>query len=215
MTKLVEFSQDHEPPRAESGDFAEWWPIEQVIPYDRNPRRNTAAVGPVAESIREFGWQQPLVVDERDVLIVGHTRLLAARSLGLTVVPVRVARGLTKAQVKAYRLADNRTGENAEWDRVLLALEFNDLRLGDFDVALTAFTEQEVEGILGDTDTEGLALDGDPDAATVPQTFLKWGGERIPITDAERDALDARLVEWKARSGALLGFATFLTTPDA
>src|SRR5690606_321781 len=96
-------------------------PIERVIPYARNPRNNKAAVAKVAASIREFGWRQPIVVDSNMVVIVGHTRLLAAQQLGLENVPVHIAEGLTEAQVKAYRLADNRTHEEAEWDSELLA----------------------------------------------------------------------------------------------
>lgn len=91
-------------------------PIESVIPYARNPRKNDDAVTAVAASIREFGWRQPIVVDEQMVVVAGHTRLLAARRLGLRTVPVHVARGLSPAQVRAYRLMDNRSHQNAEWD---------------------------------------------------------------------------------------------------
>jgi hypothetical protein len=115
--------------------------IDDVLPYARNPRRNDGAVAKVAASIREFGWRQPIVVDETMTVIAGHTRLLAARQLGQTEVPVHVAAGLTPAQVKAYRLADNRTGEEAEWDAELLVLEFGELVAADFDIGLTGFDE--------------------------------------------------------------------------
>ena len=82
-------------------------PITTIRPYDRNPRRNDQAVDAVAASIREFGFRQPIVVDEEGVIIVGHTRYKAALKLGLDKVPVHVATGLTPAQIKAYRLADN------------------------------------------------------------------------------------------------------------
>src|SRR5829696_1256395 len=113
--------------------------IERVVPYARNPRKNEAAVAKVAASIREFGFRQPIVVDRERVIIVGHTRLMAARVLGLATVPVHVAEGLTPAQVKAYRLADNRTHEEAEWDEELLSLELGELRDLDFDLGLTGF----------------------------------------------------------------------------
>ena len=91
-------------------------PVEKLIPYARNPRRNERAIATVAASLKEFGWRQPIVVDERMVILAGHTRLEAARQLGLTEVPVHIARGLTPAQARAYRLMDNRASENAEWD---------------------------------------------------------------------------------------------------
>jgi len=82
-------------------------PISSIRPYENNPRINADAVDAVAASIREFGFRQPIVVDEEGVIIVGHTRYLAALKLGLEVVPVHVAVGLTPAQAKAYRIADN------------------------------------------------------------------------------------------------------------
>lgn len=90
--------------------------IDEIKPYENNPRNNDAAVEAVANSIKEFGWQQPIVVDKDMVIIVGHTRYRAARSLGLSIVPVIKATNLSDEQVKAYRLADNQTGELADWD---------------------------------------------------------------------------------------------------
>src|SRR5260370_8078653 len=84
-------------------------PIASTRPYENNPRLNDAAVDAVATSIREFGFRQPIVIDESDVIVVGHTRYKAALKLGLETVPVHVAKGLTAAQAKAYRLADNQT----------------------------------------------------------------------------------------------------------
>ena len=103
-------------------------PLERLIPYARNPRKNTAAVATVAASLKEFGWRQPIVVDEEMVILAGHTRLEAARQLGLATAPVHIARGLTPAQARAYRLMDNRASENAEWDEALLGLELGDLQ---------------------------------------------------------------------------------------
>ena len=107
----------------------EQWPIERVIPYARNARTITpAAVDKVAASIQEFGWRQPIVVDAQRVIIAGHTRLLAARKLNLTEVPVHVADNLTPAQVKAYRLMDNRSHDETSWDFELLGPELLDLQ---------------------------------------------------------------------------------------
>lgn len=140
-------------------------PIERLIPYARNPRNNTAAIDAVKASIAEFGFRQPIVVDEKMVVIVGHTRLEAAKALGLATVPVHVAEGLTPAQARAYRLMDNRSHENAEWNDELLKLEFGDLKLDGFDLDLTGFDTDQLSQLLADAPTEGMTDEDDvPDA---------------------------------------------------
>lgn len=124
----------------------EWRPIGEVRPYEGNPRKMTeAAVRKVAALIEKFGWRQPIVVDEAGVIVVGHRRLKAAQLLGREAVPVHVAVGLTPEEVKAYRLADNRVSEDAEWDAEALGAEL--LALGDagFDLELTAFDAAELD----------------------------------------------------------------------
>ena len=96
--------------------------IDDIKPYENNPRDNDDAVDSVANSIKEFGWQQPIVVDKDMVIIVGHTRYKAAKKLGMDKVPVVVASKLTPEQVKAYRLADNKVGELADWDYIKLII---------------------------------------------------------------------------------------------
>jgi ParB-like chromosome segregation protein Spo0J len=118
--------------------------ISKVIPYARNPRNNVDAVAGVAASLKEYGWQQPIVVDSEMVVVVGHTRLLAAQQLGFEMVPVHIASDLSPQQIKAYRLADNRVGENATWDNELLKIEFDDLESDGFDLDLTGFTADEI-----------------------------------------------------------------------
>lgn len=113
--------------------------IEKVKPYDKNPRKNKAAVDYVANSIKEFGFQQPIVVDKDMVVIEGHTRLKAAKKLKLKEVPVVIADNLTEEQVKAYRLADNKTAEKAEWDFDLLTDELLSLQELDFDMEQFGF----------------------------------------------------------------------------
>jgi ParB-like chromosome segregation protein Spo0J len=139
-----------------------WVDITKLKPYEKNPRQNKIAVGLVANSIKEFGWQQPIVVDPEMVVIVGHTRLLAAEKLGLEKVPVLIAEKLTPAQIKAYRIADNRTGAEADWDSELLRLELEDLQLEEYDLGLTGFNEQELEKALHFEITQ-LAPDADPE----------------------------------------------------
>jgi len=144
------------------------WTIDRLVPYARNPRKNDAAVDKVAASIKEFGFRQPIVVDGEGVIIAGHTRYKAARKLGLLEVPVHVAEGLTPAQIKAYRIADNKVGELAEWDMDLLALEIEDLKLDDYPIDLTGFDGSEL---------------GEFDAAEVDAPPLK-DGDRAPFRQA-------------------------------
>ena len=122
--------------------------IKEIKPYEKNPRRNDEAVKYVAESLRVFGWKQPIVIDKNGVVVAGHTRLKAAKKLGMTKIPCVVADDLTEDQVKAYRLADNKVSEAAEWDFELLDQEIDDLP--DFD--MTAFGFEFVEDDEPDED---------------------------------------------------------------
>jgi ParB-like chromosome segregation protein Spo0J len=139
--------------------------IDDVRPYEKNPRVNDGAVDAVAASLREFGFRQPIVVDEAGVIIVGHTRWKAARKLGLAKVPVHVAKDLSPEQVKAYRLADNKTAELAEWDMELLPIELKDLQAADFDLSLLGFGEEELAKLLDGGVQGGLT---DPDDVPAP-----------------------------------------------
>ena len=116
----------------------QYWPIDDVKPYPNNPRNNDDAVEYVANSIREFSFQQPIVVDTDGTIIAGHTRLKAAKMLGMETVPVVVADNLTPAQVNAYRLADNKVAEAATWDMEALAVELEGLEV-DFDMTMFDF----------------------------------------------------------------------------
>lgn len=123
-------------------------PIGEIRPYEKNPRKNENAVKYVKESIRQFGFKVPIVIDSNRVIVCGHTRLLAAKSLGLTDVPCIMADDLTDDQIKAFRLADNKVGEFAEWDLDLLGDELNaiadasDIDMGDFGFDLSDDDEE-------------------------------------------------------------------------
>ncbi len=123
------------------------WTIEDLKPYATNPRINNHAVEAVANSLREFGFRQPIVVDPGGIIICGHTRWKAAKELGLRTVPVHVAADLSPAQVKAYRLADNKIAELAEWDCDLLSDELDGLEGMDFDLSTLGFPEVELEAL--------------------------------------------------------------------
>lgn len=176
----------------------EQWPIDNVQPYEGNPREiPPAAVDKVAASIREFSWRQPIVVDAAGVIVAGHTRLLAARKLGLEHVPVHVAAGLTAAQVRALRLADNRTHEEASWNLELLGVELLQLNELDFDLSLTAFDSREVDDLLGLSISDEQA-DAVPDLPAVPVSRAGdlWvcGAHRVLCGDATKSADVARLL---------------------
>jgi DNA modification methylase len=164
--------------------------ISTIRPYAQNPRVNSHAVDAVAASIREFGFKQPIVVDKDGVIIVGHTRYLAAIKLGLRKVPVLVALDLTPEQAKAYRIADNKTGELADWDDDRLAQELAELQGLDFDLDLLGFSEVELDELLeGGNVTAGLV---DPDeipeppdeAITTPGDLWRLGDHRLLCGDA-------------------------------
>ncbi len=126
------------------------WPIGDVKPYPLNPRiRTEEQIAKVAASIQEFGFRQPIVVDKKGVVIIGHGRLLAAEYLGLDMVPVHVARELTANQTRALRIADNRLAEDSSWDMGLLPLQLGDLKRAGFDLTMTGF-DMEVAGIILD-----------------------------------------------------------------
>lgn len=102
-------------------------PIADIIPYENNPRKNTDAVQYVKNSIKEFGFRIPMVLDAENVIVCGHTRFLAAQELGMTEVPCTYADDLTEEQIKAFRLADNKTAEMSAWDFEKLELELSEL----------------------------------------------------------------------------------------
>lgn len=126
-----------------------------LIPYINNPRKNDAAVDKVAASIKEFGFKVPIIIDSDNVIVAGHTRLLAAKKLGLESVPCVVADDLSPAQIKAYRIADNKTAEFAEWDDELLKIELEALEELDFNLDLTGFDKSEIEKLLANADGSG------------------------------------------------------------
>lgn len=141
----------------------ELWPIDRPKPYPKNARKwSAAAVAKVASSVREYGFRQPIVVDVDDVIVIGHLRREAAKSLGLAQVPVHVASDLTPVQIRGLRLADNRTNQEASWDEDLLGPELADLGALGFDLNLTGFDVYEVDKLLRDPLDEERAEQAPP-----------------------------------------------------
>lgn len=131
--------------------------IDKIKPYENNPRDNDNAVEGVAKSIKAYGWQQPIVVDKDNVIIVGHTRYRAAQKLGMKTVPVLVADKLNEQQVKAYRLADNKTGENSIWDNKKLLKELESLD----EKIYTGFKESSIFSEVLDESDKSPVLEND------------------------------------------------------
>ncbi len=143
--------------------------LDQIRPYEKNPRKiPDKAVQKVAASIKEFGFQQPIVVDKDGVIIVGHTRLKAAEHLGLSQVPVIIAGKLTSKQVRAYRIADNRLSQETGWFEPDLISELTMLgEEDDYDLSFTGFEVNELTKLFGETLIEA----GDQKTGEIEQKF--------------------------------------------
>ena len=186
----------------------EYRPVDEVSPYEGNPRRNESAVQAVANSIKEFGFRSPIVVDADGTVIAGHTRLKAAKSIGLSEVPVIVASDLTPEQVSAYRLADNKTGELAEWDVSMLAQELDGLASLDmeqfgFDESDFQAPEAFEEPVSLDEVREVEPDDSAPDRVG-PGELWRMGDHVLLCGDATSEADVKRLIEAGGGSADML-----------
>ena len=173
----------------------ETWPLDKLIPYARNPRKNDAAVSQMVASIREFGFKIPCLVRGDGEVVDGHLRLKAARQLGIAEVPVILCDEWTPAQVKAFRLMVNRSVTWAAWDEELLALELADLQMADFDLSLTGFNAKEIDELTLETN---LAEDEVPPVPATPtsQSGDLWicGPHRVLCGDSTNAEDVARLL---------------------
>jgi DNA modification methylase len=167
-------------------------PIDAVKEYDRNPRTiNDAAIDAVAKSIQAFGFKVPILIDADGIIIAGHTRLRAARKLGLTEVPTIRAADLTPDQVKALRIADNKVASLTAWDMELLPIELADLQGVNFDLAVLGFSAEDLAAIMAPAGNNGLTDPDDvpapPDAATtVPGDIWVLGNHRLMCGDSSK-----------------------------
>lgn len=134
--------------------------VEELIPYVNNPRNNKDAIDKVASSIKNFGFKVPLVIDSQNEVITGHTRLLASKKLGIEEVPVIVADDLSEAQIKAFRIADNKVSEYAEWDMDLLKIELEELEEMNFDYDFGFYLGDDIDDEL---DLSGFDDDDEDD----------------------------------------------------
>lgn len=173
------------------------WPIGKLTPYPKNPRTNDRAVKAVARSIREFGFRQPIVVDAKGVIIVGHTRLKAAKQLKLKTVPVHVATGLSEAQKRAYRLADNQTADLASWDYEKLVAELVILKdKDDFDLTAIGFSGRRLADLIEQDAGDGKGNEPDelPPAWQVLVTCTDEAHQRKVYKQLTQEGLKCRLL---------------------
>jgi DNA modification methylase len=165
--------------------------INTIKPYENNPRKlKDSAIEKVAMSLKEYGFRQPIVVDKDRVIVVGHTRYRASKKLGFKEVPITIADNLTPEQINAYRIADNRTNEEAEWDLELLKTEIKELELAEFNLDLTGFDEDQLNNMLFE-EKQGLTdEDAVPEAPEEPITKLgdiwKLGNHRVMCGDSTK-----------------------------
>jgi len=163
--------------------------INTIKPYENNPRKlKDSAIEKVAMSLKEYGFRQPIVVDKDRIIVVGHTRYRASKKLGFKEVPITIADNLTPEQINAYRIADNRTAEESEWDDELLKMEIKDLEAKDFKLDLLGFNEDQLNDMLFE-EKQGLTDEDEvPEAPEEPISKLgdiwKLGNHRLMCGDS-------------------------------
>ena len=182
---------------------------EELIPYEKNPRDNRLAIEDVVRSIEEYGFTNPILVNEEKVILAGHTRREAAILAGMEKVPYIVVDGLTEAQQRAYRLADNKLSELALWDEDLLKEELENLLDADYDLSLTGFSDIDLTDILKDEeDLEDIEPE-EPKEKKTTLPMLRFGSNSVRITQDELIMLSNRYNEYvEAEPGE--GFVTWL-----
>lgn len=168
-------------------------PLE-LIPYENNPRVNDYAVKKVLESIKEFGFRNPILVDADMVIIAGHTRREASILAGLERVPYIVADDLTPEQVKAYRIADNKLAELSSWDDELLKEELFGLEKVDFPLEVMGFTEMDLKDLFTEEDPPVKEKKPKEEKTTLP--MLRFGSNSVRITEDELVLLSNRYNEY-------------------
>ena len=182
---------------------------EELIPYEKNPRDNRLAIDDVVRSIEEYGFTNPILVNEEKVILAGHTRREAAILAGMERVPYIVVDGLTEAQQRAYRLADNKLSELALWDEDLLKEELEDLLDEDYDLSLTGFSDVDLTDLLKDEDDLEDIEPEEPKEKKTTLPMLRFGSNSVRITQDELIMLSNRYNEYvETEPGE--GFVTWL-----
>ena len=162
--------------------------IEELKPYEKNPRFNNEAVDYVANSIKEFGFKVPIVIDKDNVIVAGHTRLKASKKLGLKEVPCIIADDLTEEQIKAFRLADNKVSEKADWDFNML-----DAELADLDIDMEDFGFEKLDINVDDYGTDFNLPDGDK--GNIEQMTFTLSTEQATLIRSAMDLVKDEITE--------------------
>ena len=187
----------------------EYKSINELIPYINNPRDNSNTVDKVASSIKNFGFKVPIVIDKDNEIVTGHTRLLASKKLGLKEVPCIIADDLSEAQIKAFRIADNKVSEFSDWDFELLDNELEELKDMDLDFNMEDFgfsnsEKDDLEDEYVDINDENLDLDSHS------ENKMSFGKTKIIITDEELEMLENKYDEYIEINRVSYGFIRWL-----
>lgn len=180
--------------------------VDELIPYVNNPRENDDAVDAVASSIKNFGFKVPIVIDSKNEIVNGHTRLKAAKKLGIENIPAIIADDLTPEQIKAFRLADNRVGELSVWDSDALAIELEELSNSDFDMSMYGF-----DSIESDVDIDDIFFDDEEQAEKDSAIYLTFGSKKAPINEETLNFLEKQYNDYEnAETNEALDFVQWL-----
>lgn len=183
-----------------------------LIAYGGNARKHSdRQVMQIANSMKEFGWTIPILVDESNLVLAGHGRLAAAKKLGRSEVPVVVARGWTAAQKRAYVLADNQLALNSNWNPDTLSSELRTLVELDFDLDLLGFEPEQLADMIADIEPIEFGS-GEVNPSMSKVLHIRWNNRVIPLEVVEADALDARYNDYVAKNGSAVGFVKSLFT---
>lgn len=174
--------------------------LEEIKPYENNPRHNDAAVPYVANSIREFGFKVPLVIDSGGTIVAGHTRYKAAQRLGLETVPCVVADDLTDEQVKAFRIADNKVAEVATWDEEALSVELSEIEIADIDMGDFGILDLPEDDEIVDIDSDNVG------GSETSLHKITLDGTSWNIAEDEAELFRERMLDWIDDNGLSFGF---------
>jgi len=169
--------------------------VDDLVPYENNPRNNDGAVDYVAKSIEEFGFKVPIVVDKNNIVVAGHTRLKASKKLGLEKVPVIIANDLSDEKIKAFRIADNKVGELATWEEKLLQAELDELIIQSVDMTEYGFTDEDFAEVENEAEEDDYEEELPKEPRTKYGEVYQLGNHRMMVGDATKEEDVAKLMD--------------------
>lgn len=183
--------------------------IDELIPYVNNARKNESAVDKVASSIKNFGMVNPILIDKENEIIAGHTRLLALKKLGYKNTPTIKLEDLSEAEVKALRLADNKTSEFSEWDFEKLEIELEQIENLELDFEMDEFGFEEIDSVFSEENFEEINFEG-KESGTSVERKLSFSNKNLIITEEEEEMLIDVFEEYVKEKGVSFGFVRWL-----